>query len=162
VLSGVTTIPANGQIAKFLNQIQGLESLPRPIKGILRISSSTAIAMVGLRSRVNERGDFLITTTPPSDETVAAAMTDILFPHFVDNGGYTTQFIVYSGAADQQASGLIRLFGQNGQPLDVNLLAVADLAVTQTDSPHPVPVGTALMYTIAVTNNGPAEATDVR
>jgi len=36
--------------------------------------------------------------------------------------------------------------------------AFADLAVTKTDAPDPVPVGTNLTYTITVANNGPSNA----
>ena len=39
--------------------------------------------------------------------------------------------------------------------------AVADLALTNTDSPDPVTVSNTLTYTITVTNNGPDTATDV-
>jgi uncharacterized repeat protein (TIGR01451 family) len=38
---------------------------------------------------------------------------------------------------------------------------VADLAVTKTDSPDPVTVGSALTYTVTVANVGPQEATSV-
>jgi uncharacterized repeat protein (TIGR01451 family) len=38
----------------------------------------------------------------------------------------------------------------------------ADLAVTMTDSPDPISVGSVLRYAITVTNNGPATATGVR
>ncbi|HEX9968436.1 MAG TPA: DUF11 domain-containing protein, partial [Solirubrobacterales bacterium] len=38
---------------------------------------------------------------------------------------------------------------------------VADLAVTKTDEPDPVTVGSALTYTVTVTNLGPQEATNV-
>lgn len=37
----------------------------------------------------------------------------------------------------------------------------ADLAVTKSDSPDPVPVRTPLTYTLTVTNNGPSAATEV-
>ena len=37
----------------------------------------------------------------------------------------------------------------------------ADLAITQSDTPDPVKAGQALTYTLAITNNGPADATDV-
>lgn len=39
--------------------------------------------------------------------------------------------------------------------------AVADLAVTKTDSPDPVNLGSNVTYTIVVTNNGPSPATSV-
>src|SRR5262245_10793525 len=37
----------------------------------------------------------------------------------------------------------------------------ADMAITKTDSPDPVPAGTNLSYTILITNNGPNTATNV-
>jgi len=42
-----------------------------------------------------------------------------------------------------------------------NIAAIADLSVTKTDSPDPVNAGSNLTYTITVTNNGPATATNV-
>jgi uncharacterized repeat protein (TIGR01451 family) len=164
ILTTMINVPANGQIARFLNEIPGLEPLPRPFKGVVRIVTSPddAIAVIGLRSRVNERGDFLITTTPPVDEAVPAA-SDAVFPHFVDNGGYTTQFILYSGSTGQQSSGLIRVTGQNGQPLDLAFAPMADLAVTQTVSPDPpITPGSAVTYAVGITNNGPDQATGVQ
>ena len=41
-------------------------------------------------------------------------------------------------------------------------LALADLAVTMTEAPNPVPHGTNLTYTIKVTNNGPDAALTVK
>jgi hypothetical protein len=123
-LTGVETIPANGHIAKFLNQISGLEGLQAPFQGVLRISSTSSpagIAVVGLRGRYNERGDFLITTTQPNDESRAAATTEQFFPHFADGGGYTTQFILFNGSTDQTASGLLRFFNQSGQSLSLSV-----------------------------------------
>ena len=40
--------------------------------------------------------------------------------------------------------------------------ATADLVTTITDSPDPVPAGDPLVYTVTVTNNGPADALDVQ
>ena len=38
---------------------------------------------------------------------------------------------------------------------------MADLSVTVSDSPDPVPAGTNLTYTVVVTNDGPAPAEEV-
>jgi hypothetical protein len=77
--------------------------------------------VVGLRGRYNERDDFLITTTQPSDETRAASISDQYFPHLADGGGYTTQFILFNGSSDQSSSGLLRFFTQSGQSLNLTV-----------------------------------------
>lgn len=43
----------------------------------------------------------------------------------------------------------------------ITILALADLAVSVTDSPDPVAVGSNLVYSVAVTNSGPSAATSV-
>lgn len=120
-LSGGMTIPSNGQTGLFLSEIPGFVSLPVPFQGVLRAStaSSGGISMVGLRGRYNERGDFLVTTTPPVLENSSPTADELLFPHFAYGGGYTTQFILFSGYAGQTSAGMIRYFSQTGQPLDV-------------------------------------------
>ena len=122
-LTGVITVPANGQSAMFLNQVQGFANVPVPFKGVLRASTSSTggISMIGLRGRYNERGDFLITTTSPVLESSNPPAGELLFPHFVDSGGYTTQFILFSGYAGQSSTGTIRYFSQGGQPMDVRV-----------------------------------------
>ena len=120
-LTGSATIPNNGQEAMFLNQIQGLETLELPFQGVLRISSPKPIHVIGLRARYNERRDFLITTTTPVDEATPASIDEMMFPHLVDSGGYTTQIILFSGSAGQTVVGNIRFFGQDGVRLDLLL-----------------------------------------
>ena len=68
-IAGTTiNLGGNAQLAGFLTEIPGFQSLSLPIQGSLRITSASPIAVLGLRSRTNERGDFLITTTPPVSE----------------------------------------------------------------------------------------------
>src|SRR5437016_7307415 len=53
------TLPGFGHIGQFLNQ--AFPGVPGPFKGILRISApASGVSVIGLRSRYNERGDFLI------------------------------------------------------------------------------------------------------
>jgi hypothetical protein len=121
ITTGLTSsmvVGGNGQTAMFLRQL--FPSLPDPFQGLLRISTpaSTGISMVGLRGRYNERNDFLITTTPPANES-AATSAELFFPHFASGGGYTTQLVLFNGTADQSSAGLIRFVSQSGQPLSV-------------------------------------------
>jgi hypothetical protein len=120
IATTAVTLGPNGQLAQFLSQLPGFQNLSLPIQGMLRITSASSIAVVGLRSRTNERGDFLITTTPPVLESTAPT-PELFFPHFADAGGYTTQFILFSSGTSNAVSATIRFFSQSGQPLDLKL-----------------------------------------
>jgi hypothetical protein len=116
------SVPGSGHTGKFLAQI--FPSVPNPFKGVLRITSASAISVVGLRARYNERGTaeaFIITTTPPTLETAPASSTESLFPHLVNGGGYTTQFVLFSGTAGQASSGNLRFFKPDGSSLSLTL-----------------------------------------
>jgi hypothetical protein len=114
-------VPGNGQQAKFLREV--FPGLPLPFQGVLRISSGGAagVSVVGLRGRYNERGEFLITTTPPSNEGAVPTSAELLFPHVVNGGGYTTQFILFSGSAGQASSGNLRFLKQDGTGLNLTV-----------------------------------------
>ena len=140
-LTGTATIPGNGQIATFLDQISGLENLTTPFQGVLRISttSTAGLSIVGLRSHVNQRDDFLITTTSPVDENATASTDEQLFPHFAYGAGWSTQFILFdsSGAS---TSGDLHFLSSAGESSDVRF---ADISTVKMISPfsHTSPQG---------------------
>ena len=86
---------------------------------MLRLSSPTPVSVAGLRSRYNERGDFLISTTPPVNENAATPGSALYFPHIADAGGCTTQFVLFGGQAGQASSGTLRFFPQSGESWNV-------------------------------------------
>lgn len=124
---GTIDIPAGGQASRFLNQIPGFESLPVPFQGVLRVTApSASVTVVGLRGRYNERQDFLVTTIPPVNEddfyfSQVLHFSDFLFPHFPDGGGYTTQFVLFSGWTVGAGSGALRFFTNAGTPFPLTL-----------------------------------------
>ena len=83
--------------------------------------TSSGLSIVGLRGRYNERGDFLITTTPPTNEGGTASSAEQLFPHLVNGGGYTTQFILFSGIGGQASSGTLTFSKQDGTALNLTI-----------------------------------------
>ena len=114
------TVPGNGHIATFLHEL--FPTLLLPFRGILRISSGvTPIVVAGLRTRYNERGDFLVTTTPPSNEGGQATTADLVFPQIVDGEGYTTQFLLFSGVLSQNTMGKLRFLTKTGSPMLVTI-----------------------------------------
>ncbi|HYR41843.1 MAG TPA: hypothetical protein VER98_02385, partial [Terriglobia bacterium] len=112
--TGSLTIPPNGQVAIFLDQISGLDAAQPPYQGVLRLQSPVPVSVIGLRARYNERGDFLISTSQPVDELTPPSNTPLFFPQFGDSKGYTTQFILFSGDAVESKSGFLTFFTTSG------------------------------------------------
>src|SRR5262245_10813807 len=113
-VTGFVTIPAHGQVAKFVKEL--LPDAPATFNGLLRITSPIPIAAIGLRGTVNGRGDFLITTTPPTPEASGFANAELLFPHIVQGGCFTTEFVIFNREVGQ-SSGQIMFFSKDSRPL---------------------------------------------
>ena len=115
-------MPPNGQVSLFLNQAPGLEALPVPFQGVLRVlaTSPQGVTAAGFRAMYNERGNVLFTTTGPLSEN-AGTPAQLIFPHIAEGGGYTTQFIVIGGVSGQANTGVLRFFNQEGNPLNLTL-----------------------------------------
>jgi hypothetical protein len=120
IASGTVTVGPNSQAASFLSQIPGFDGVRLPFQGLLRVTSAAPVAVAGLRGRYNERGDFIITTTPPVPEQISLSANDMYFAHFADGGGFTTQFVIFSGAGFP-AGGNLRFVSQAGQSMDLKL-----------------------------------------
>jgi hypothetical protein len=111
-LSTSINVPANGQISKFLNEL--FPQLPGNFRAVGRLTSASPVAVAALRGRFNERGDFLITTTPPLNEA-AIPTTDLVFPHIVSGLGYATQIVAFG----QGGTAKLYLLGQDGSPQSI-------------------------------------------
>jgi hypothetical protein len=120
-LTAFLTVPAFGHTSRFLHEI--FPGLVQPFTGVLRIISGTSspIAVTGFRTRYNERGDFLITTTPVSNELLPGFAGEVLFPQIVEMDGYTTQFDLFSGSQALSPIGTLLFFTQTGQALSLSL-----------------------------------------
>ncbi|MBI4471931.1 MAG: hypothetical protein HY646_04635 [Acidobacteria bacterium] len=121
-LTATRLVPANGHISTFVHDLFPTLDVSANFRGVLRITSGASpVVIVSLRTRYNERGDFLITTTPASNEAAASTTGEIYFPHIVDQGGYSTQFILFSGVTGQTSTGNLRFFSQAGQSMNVRI-----------------------------------------
>jgi hypothetical protein len=100
-------VPAGGQVARFISEL--FPGLPTSFQGIGQLTTTSNIAVAALRGRYNERGDFLMTTTPPADDMVSGTST-ITFPHIVSGLGFGTQIVLFG----QPGSGAIFLSDQSG------------------------------------------------
>jgi hypothetical protein len=91
------TIPAKGQRSVFLDEII---RNTRPLQGLIRVSvpSGQGVHVAGLRRRINERGESLISTMAQVDETGAQTTGERILPHFVQGGSYSTTIVLFPPA----------------------------------------------------------------
>jgi hypothetical protein len=119
-ITGQIQIPASGQTVSFIQEFPGAAALPTPFQGLLHLSSSSPVAVLAIRGRYNERGEFLLSTTPPSDPMVQTADQSFI-PQVVDGAGYTTEIVIYDLLQKSPMSGNIYFFDQSGQPISPRL-----------------------------------------
>lgn len=110
--SNVTTIAPNGQIATFLDQAPF--SAPSSLTGTFTFSSNIPVSVVALRGRINERGEFLLTTLPVTDLSAAPSAAPVVFPHFAAGAGWTTQ-VVLVNPTDATLTGGLEFRDPSGQ-----------------------------------------------
>src|SRR5262245_40003348 len=79
----------------------------------MTFTSSQPVAAVALRGFTNERSEFLITTLPVTPFGTVSRQP-ILFSHFADGLGWTSQ-IVLVNPTDSPMAGTVQFYGQ-GSP----------------------------------------------
>ena len=170
VAPATLALPPSGQVARFLNDIF---SLPDNFFGVLRVTSTADVAIVALRLRVNAKGEIKVTTLAPSNEMDPATSAETFFPHIPDSGGWSTQFILFSGAAGQASSGTLTFIDASGQPLDLSVLPSVEIPasdapdlVVQTPSVSDSSPNTGETFTLSATvrnqGNGLSASTTLR
>jgi hypothetical protein len=115
ILSGTTTLPANNQIAAFLDQAPFISSGTSPNLSSVRtfsFASSIPVGVIALRGYTNERGEFLMTTLPVmSLDSIATSSAAFEFPHYADGAGWTST-IVLINPTDSTISGTARFYSK--------------------------------------------------
>ena len=118
-ITGTVSLPGNGQRALFVDELPGGAALPLSFRGIVRATAvgGGSFSMIALRSRTNERGDFLMSSVMPQDDSTGLP-GDLYIPHFVTGGGYTTEFILIDKRSGSTPSlTTLSFFSQSGQPM---------------------------------------------
>jgi hypothetical protein len=110
-------LPASGQIVGFIDDL--IPSLAgQNIQGVLRLTTTVpTVSVVALRLNRDNTQINLMTTTPPTVESGAPGTAVRVFPHAINGGGFTTQFILFSGTAGQAPAGDLSFTKQSGEPL---------------------------------------------
>jgi hypothetical protein len=105
-------IPARGQTARFVHELMG--SAAFEMQGSLEVVSDQSIELLTLRGTYNAQGEFLFTTLPVADYA-AESKGALLFAHFADGGGYSTQTVVLN-PSDAAGQITLRYLSSTGTP----------------------------------------------
>jgi len=152
--SGSTTIGANSQISGFLNQPPFNSG--SGVNGTFTFTASAPVAVVALRGLTNERGEFLMTTLPVTDLSVAGTSQELFFPHFAEGGGWTTQIVLVNNS-DQALNGSVQFRSSSGQNLDRLTYSIPSRSsrVLRTSSVDSTTQSGSVRLTPAAGNNSP-------
>jgi hypothetical protein len=146
------SLQPNGSVGFQMPDIFG--SSP-DLKGILRVTSTVAVSVTSVRLRLNERGDLLLSSIPVINEAAAAQSSPLIIPHFATGGGFSAQFVVFSGYANQATSGQLQFFNQAGSALFLDIYAKPSIFVILPGSGAP---GATISATISGANLSGATA----
>jgi pseudomonalisin len=114
--SSLIQLAGNGHTAAFADQF--IPGLPSGFTGVLDISAPSPFVALTLRSLVNARNDFLLTTFPIADFT-QAVIGPLVFPQVADGGGYQTQIILLN-TSSAPSTVSINYLGNDGSPLKLS------------------------------------------
>ena len=123
IAEGSFTVEAFEHMARLLNEAPlEVES----VLGTFTFTASAPVAAIALRGVTNEAGEWLGTTLPvtpllPPPSPFSRTSTDpVVFPHFADGGGWSTQVILVNPTA-QPIAGTLEFLGPDAAPLAVTL-----------------------------------------
>jgi hypothetical protein len=119
------TIPPNSQVAAFLHEPpfsnpNQTTQLAFTEARTFTFSSNVPIAATAVRTRINERGEFMMIALPVADLSATATSTATSIPHFADGGNWSTEILLINNGATAQ-SGTIRFISPAGLSLNINV-----------------------------------------
>ncbi len=108
---GNLQIPANGQIAGFLDEtpFTGI----RNSQGTMTFAAKVSISAIGLRGVTNERGEFLMTSLPITPLAANSTDTEVLLPRAANGGGWSTDVLLVN-PTDAAITGKISFTASEG------------------------------------------------
>jgi hypothetical protein len=113
---------------------------PSKMLGTFTFSSTSPVAATALRGLTNQRGEFLVTTLPVSPVGDTFGGNGVVFPHFADGGGWTTQ-IVLINPGNLVLTGSVQFMGQGSKfgapkPVKVSINGTTSSAFSYTIPPR--------------------------
>jgi hypothetical protein len=140
------SIQPHQQVAKFVNELFGADTIGTGFRGSLRMQSSAPFAVVGLRF-----SGYVFSTLPvaaavpvpgvPSISAGVGGSNALIVPQFVISGGWASQIALVNNTG-ATVSGRIDVFDASGNPMAVGLNGE-----TKSTFTYSIPVGGTFLLT---------------
>ena len=126
---GTATLDLAGKGHQAAFPWQWIAGLEPGFRGVLDISGPAEFAAITLRSLVNSRREYLLTTFPVADLT-RDAPAPMVFPQIGAGGGYKSEIILLS--SDSATTAAVSFFGDGGSPLVASFNGAGVVPAKQT------------------------------
>ena len=108
VSTSFVSVPAETHTSFFLTPAS------TPFQGVVRITTVGApISVGGIRTRVNERGDFLAASVPVTAEA-SSSTSESIIPAVDLASGTVTRFVLYSSSPGADSNGRFQIIRDDG------------------------------------------------
>jgi hypothetical protein len=118
-MTSTIQLPPFGQLARFLREIPGFETVQPTFSGTIRVTASTTegVTVTGIRGQVNPRSDFVMSSLLPANPANVAA--EKVVPQVVQGGGYQTGVLILNGQPGTTSSGTVSIVPNGGNALSL-------------------------------------------
>src|SRR5438552_12114091 len=106
-ISSTAAVPAGGRV---VIKPEDALAFPNNYAGMLRVSSTSSIAVVGLQKFINQ--GFGALAIDPFDESLPQAQ--LVFPHLAVGGGYRIELYFFKATNALDSSSVLRFFAPSG------------------------------------------------
>ena len=129
------SIPAGGQVARFLTEFFPSFGIPANFQGSLTLTSSVPVSVVTLRTIQNQAGEFLLTSMPLADLDAVPTPAPLYLPQIATRGGYATEILLVNPGASE-LGGTVDFLLPGGTPMTVNVNGVSGSTFQYRLAPH--------------------------
>jgi len=124
---GHGTIAARAHVSRFIDQLKEIAPdfvLPADFQtaiqfATLDIASTQPLSVLAMRGTMNQRQQFIYSTTPVADLTQPSGSSPAYFAQFADGGGYAGSLILMNTSTANEA-GIIQILDANGSALTIS------------------------------------------
>jgi len=135
VATASRSMTAGEHFARFIPELFPDFSFGSSFTGSLTVRATAPVAIVALRTIVNQSGDFLMTTLPVADLSAGPSTGPLYVPQIADRGGYVTEILLVN-PGNSVLTGTAEFAASDGSPLSLSINGTEASSIAYRLEPH--------------------------